>query len=174
MGITGQTLIGVNSIGEHDGAGTDTDWGRTQESGASLQLAVTKQTLMGGQSKMAEDVHISAVEMSVQFNALFSELEKLQLMLGIAASQFTGDLSAGTPTAEELAIDQDSIGGVEKGIFVEGPGPSSTRRLEAERALLGDVGDLQWSDTEWQLPQVNWDILNTADGTDVLTITDAT
>lgn len=172
MPASGETLIGVNAIGEHDGAGTDTDWGRTQESGATLQLDVTKQTLLSGQAKMAEDSHISAVEMSVQFDALFSELEKLQLMLAIPSSQFSGDLSSSTQ--EELVIDQASIGSVQKGIFVEGPGPASTRRLEAAIAELADVGDLVWADDEWTLPQVTWDVLNTEDGTGVLTITDFT
>ena len=172
MPASAQTLIGVNEIGEHDGSGTDTSWGRTQQSGAVLQMSVTKQTLMSAQAKMAEDNHISAVEMSVQFNGIFSELQNLQRMLGIPAAQFSGDLD--TPTQEVLTIDQASLGEVEKGIYVIGPGPSSTRRLEVAKALLGDIGDIEWSDENWILPQVSWDVLNTADGTGVLTITDAT
>lgn len=170
MPASAQTLIGVNEIGEVDG-GIDTSWGRTQQSGAVLQMSVTKQTLMSGQSKMAEDTHISGVEMSVQFNGIFSELSNLQLMLGIPASQFAGDLS--TPTEEILTIDQGSLAAVDKSIYVLGPGPNSTRRLDVANAALGDIGDLEWSDTEWILPQVTWDVLNTADGTGVLIITDA-
>lgn len=171
MPANAQTLIGVNEIGEFDGA-TDTTWGRTQETGATLQMAVTQQSLMSGQSKMAEDVHISSVEMSVQFNAIFSELEKLQLMLGIPAAQFSGDLDS--PTEEVLQIDQASLASIEKGVYVEGPGPASTRRLEIAVAKLQDIGNLAWSDTEWTLPQVTWAALNTADGTGVVTLTDAT
>lgn len=172
MPASNETIIGVNDIGEHDGQGNDTSWGRTQEDGAMLTLSVTKQELFSGQAKMAEDTHINRVAMALQFNAIFSELQNLQRMLGVPAAQFTGDLDS--PSQEELAIDQDSLGAVEKGIYAEGPGPASTRRVEAANATLGDIGDLAWSDTEWQLPEVTWDILNTADGTDVLLIQDAT
>lgn len=172
MPASSQALIGVNEVGEHDGQGTDTSWGRTQQSGALLQMSVTKQTLMSAQAKMAEDTHISGVEMTVQFNGIFSELQNLQRMLGIPAAQFTGDLDS--PTQEVLTIDQGSLGSVQKGIYVIGPGPASTRRLEVAVATLGDIGDIEWSDENWILPQVSWDVLNTADGTGVLTITDAT
>lgn len=171
MPASNETIIGVNEIGETDG-GTDTPWGRTQEDGAVLTLSVTKQELFSGQAKMAEDTHINQVAMGLQFNAIFSELQNLQRMLGIASSQFTGDLSSSTQ--EVLTIDQDSLGAIAKSVYVEGPGPSSTRRAEAANAQLGDIGDLAWSDTEWQLPEVTWDVLNTSDGTGVLTITDAT
>lgn len=176
MPSSNETIIGVNLIGEHDQSASpvDTEWGRTQEDGATLTLDVTKQELFSGQAKMAEDTHINQVAMAIQFNALFSELANLQRMLGIADAQFDGDLEGSTPSEEVLTIDQDSLAAEEKGLFVEGPGPVSTRRVEVARALLGDIGDLQWSDTEWTLPQVTWDVINTSDGTGVLTITDAT
>lgn len=173
MPASSETIIGVNEIGEHDGQGSDTSWGRTQEDGAVLTLSVTKQELFSGQAKMAEDTHINRVAMGLQFSLIFMELENVQRMLGIAAAQFTGDITGG-PSDEVLTIDQDSIGAVEKGLYAEGPGPASTRRVEVARALLGDVGDIAWSDTQWQIGQVTWDVINTADGLAVLTITDAT
>lgn len=171
MPASSETIIGVNEVGETDGS-TDTSWGRTQETGATLTLSVTKQELFSGQAKMAEDNHINQVAMALQFSLIFAELQNLQRVLGIPSAQFTGDLDS--PTAEELAIDQDSLGSDEKGVYAIGPGPASTRRVEALNAKLADVGDLSFSDTEWQLPEITWDVLNTADGTDVLTITDAT
>lgn len=174
--ITGQRLIGVNEVGETDAAASpaDTTWGRTQQEGALLQLSVTKQTLLSAQAKMAEDTHVSSVEMSVQFNLIFSELEKIQLAFGIPAAQITGDLSDPSPTEEVLTIDQDSLASVTKGIYILGPGPASTRRVEAPVASFADAGDLAFGDTQWTLPQVTWDIENTDDGTGVLAITDAT
>jgi hypothetical protein len=175
MPADAETIIGINEVGEHDQAAspTDSEWGRTTEDGATLQLSTTTQELHSGQAKMAEDTHINQVSMAIQFNVLFAELTTLQQMLGIAAAQLTGDLEDTTPTEEVLTIDQDSIGAVEKGLYVIGPGPVSTRRLEAARALLADMGDIAFSDTEWQIFQATWDLINTADGTGVVTITDA-
>lgn len=174
-GITSQRLRGVNEVGEVTGGpgGTDTTWGRTQQSGARLQVAVSQEQLFSAQSRMAEDSVITQAAMSIVFNLIFSELSKLQMVYGIPAAQFAGDLSIATPTPEILTIDEDSIGMDTKTVYVLTPGPASTRRLEAANCQLGDIGDIEFARNAWQLPSITYNVLNTADGTAVVVITDA-
>lgn len=173
-GITGQRIKGVNEVGQVDTGPVDTTWGRTQRDGFTLQMAVTREQLFSAQSPVTEDNDITQITMSMRFSLLFSELTKLQMAMGIPAAQLSGDLSGGTPTQEELQIDEDSLGSDTKTLYALTPGPLSTRRFEAANCALADVGDLQSGRGQWQLPQVTWDILNTADGTGLLAITDAT
>lgn len=172
MPASAQRLIGISEVG-HVGSGpADVPWGETQKDGVTLQLSMSRVEAMSGQSKLKLASHVSEVGAQLGFRMLASELQKLQYMLGIAAADFTGDLAGGTPSAEVLTID-GGLGSQELELYAEGPGPASTRRIDAKRGVLSDPGSLVMADNAYMLPAVTFELLQPASG-DFLTITDAT
>lgn len=160
---------GINDIGHVDG-GSDVSWGKTQQAGAVLQLATTTADLQSGQSKVMEESEVITADMQLVFNLLSTALQQMQYYLGIPDADFSGDLTGG-PTQEVLDIDE-SIGSIERQIFAEGPGPSSTRRIDVARAKLADFSDLGLAHDGYATPQVTWRALAPSSGAPV-TITDA-
>lgn len=180
MPATGARLIGINEVGhveDPEGTPVDTAWGNTQQDGASLQLAVDTVDLQSAQAKMREDNSLVSADIQLVINLVIAELTALQRAWGLPAAALVGDLEdATTPTEEVLTISAGNLGTREATLYIVGPGPSSTRRVQAGRAKVSDIGELQFASNGYTLPSVTWSILNPGSGStlDPLTITDAT
>lgn len=137
----------------------DTPLGKTQQNGFQIQMNVTTVDLLSAQSKMVEDTGIPQIGMDIVISGIDGSLQNIQRMFGMPSTAFTGDLSA--TTDEVLAFNQNEIGETEQHIYAEGPGPlGSTRRVDAYRTKLSNVGPLNMASTEWMVPVATWRILN--------------
>lgn len=155
----------------HVGAGpADVSWGKTSEDGVEVQMQVTAVDLFSSQSLMEEDTGISRVSMSLAMNLIHSELSVIADAFGIPAASLTGD---GATTPETLAIGQADLGAEERALYSLGPGPNSTRRINAPRAKVADLGNLVQSKTNWMQPAPTWRVLEPVGGGAVVTIIDA-
>lgn len=163
---------GHTEVGHVDGG--DNSWGKTQEDGIEVQAAVTAVDLFSAQSTMEEDTGITRTSLSILIRLIDASLQSIQRLFGIPDSEFTGDLTAATPTAEVLDFEEGLIGSTERVLYSLGPGPSSTRRIDVPRAKVADLGSLAQSKVNWMLPQATWRVLNPAAGGHALRITDAT
>ncbi len=172
MPKTIQRLIGISEVGHVTGGSTDVPWGETQKDGVTLQLSLSRVDIRSGQSALKLASHVTEVGVQMAFKMVESALQRLNYMLGQAAAKFTGDLTAGTPTAESVVIDT-GLGSQELVLYAEGVGPASTRRVDAKRAVLTDPGSLAISDNAYTLPAVTFELLQPTTG-DFLKITDAT
>lgn len=178
MPATGARLIGVSEVGhvtDPEGAPTDVPWGNTQQDGVTLQLAVDTVDLQSAQAKMREDSNLVSADIQMVINLIVAELTALQRAWGLPADAFDGDLSGATPAAEVLTITEGNLGTREDTLYVLGPGPVSTRRVEVGRAKVSDIGNLQFASNAYMLPTATWSVLNPgAESTlEPLVITDA-
>lgn len=162
--------IGINEVGEVIAA-TDTSWGRTQEDGVTLQLTANTVDLMSGQAYMKEDSRLTSAQLQIVAALIFSELTNLKRIWGLPDDALTGDLSGGTATPEVLSILQSNLGTVEKALYVLGPGPVSTRRIDAIRCRASSFGELKMAKNAFTLPQATYEVLAPDSGA-ALTITD--
>jgi hypothetical protein len=139
----------------------DTPLGRTQQNGFQIQMNVTTVDLLSAQSKLVEDTGIPQVGMDIVISGIDGSLRNIQRMFGIVDTAFSGDLSLGTD--EVLEFNANEIGETERHIYAEGPGPlGSTRRIDAYRTKLVNVGPLNMASTEWMVPVATWRILKPA------------
>lgn len=165
------TARGHTDVG-HDDSG-DVSWGKTQEEGVEIQVAVNSVDLYSAQSTMEEDTGITRTSLSLVARLIDAALNVIQRATGIPDSEFTGDLTDPTPTSEVLDLEEGLIGSVERTIYSTGPGPTSTRRIDIPRAKVIDISSMAQSKVAWWLLTVTWRVLNPASG-HALRITDAT
>ena len=166
---------GINEVGHVNATPADVPWGRTTQDGVNLQLTANTVELQSGQATMLESVGLVSARIQLAIGLVVSELTALQRLWGLPDSAVTGDLAAvspATPTAEVLAIAPNAMGTVERRVYVLGPGPRSTRRIEAVRARVSDLGGIQLAQNAFSLPNATWEVLAPATG-NALTITDA-
>lgn len=131
---------------------------------------------MSAQAKMKEDVNLVSASMQLVVNLVTASLQRMQRLWGLPDDAFAGDLEDATaPTAETLSIGEGNLGTEERSLYVLGPGPASTRRVEAARCQVADLGGIQFASNAYQLPSATWEVLNPADtdGREPLVITDA-
>ena len=171
MPASGFRAVGISEVGHVDGA-TDVNWGRTQQDGVRVQLTAETIDLQSGQAFMRESVHLVAGRIQLVINLVGSDLTALARIWGFPASALTGDLTAATPTAETLAVTGNNIGSQERTLFALGPGPRSTRRVQAARCRVADLGNVTLASNAYNLPTATWEVLNPISG-NALTITDA-
>jgi len=165
-------LIGISEVGHVASGPVDVPWGETQKDGVTLQLSLSRVEAMSGQSTLKLASHVTEVGVQLGIRMVESALEALGYMMGLAAAKFTGDLTAGTPTAEVLTVD-GSLGSQELQLYAEGIGAASTRRVDAARAVLSNPGSLAMADNAYWQPSVEFGLLEPASGS-FLTVTDAT
>lgn len=163
MPTSGYRQIGVNEAGRVTGSSTDEPFGNTQQEGVVLQLSTETADLMSGQAKVMEDVNLVEASMELQINLVEAALQAIQELYGLPAGNFSGDLTAGSPTEEQLDLDEN-IGTQEETIYALGPGPSSTRRIEGQRCRISDLGGLTMASDSYMLPQATWQVLNPTSG----------
>ncbi len=164
---------GITEVGHVDITPADVPWGRTTQDGVNLQLTAQTVELQSGQATMLEDVGLVSARMQFVIGLVVSELTALARLWGLPDSAVTGDLTlTPTPTAEVLAIAPNAMGTVERTLFALGPGPASTRRIEALRARVSALGGIQMAQNAFSLPTATWDVLAPAAG-NAVTITDA-
>lgn len=171
-------LIGISEVGHiEDPTGTpvDTPWGNTQQQGVTLQLSTETVDLMSAQAKMKEDTNLVSASIQLQVALVTTSLQRLQRLWGLPDTAFEGDLEGATPAEEVLSIGEGNLGTEERSLYVLGPGPASTRRVEAARCRVADLGGIQFASNQYQLPQATWEVLNPdeADTREPLVITDA-
>lgn len=171
MPASAAKIRGHSEVGHVEAPSTDVPWGRTTEDGVEMQLGVQSVDLFSSQSLMEEDTGITRVSIGLVIPLVYAELEVIKNAFGIPDASLTGDLSAGTPTQEVLALAPGDIGSQERALYSLGVGPVSTRRIDVPRAKVTDLGNLKQSKTGWMTPQATWRALAPASGP-VLTITD--
>lgn len=174
MAIDGVRLVGITEVGHVEAGPTDVPWGNTQQDGVTLALSPNTVDLMSAQAKVMEDVNLLEAAMELQVNLVEASLQAIQRAYGIPDASFAGDLAAGSPTEEVLAVGEGDLGSTERQMYVLTPGPSSTRRVDVPRSKVSSLGDIQMGSNAYQLPSATWQVLNPTDGSDPLTITDAT
>lgn len=178
MPATGARLIGISEVGhvtDPEGTPVDVPWGNTQQEGVSLQLATDSVDLQSAQAKMREDNTLVSADIQLVINLIVAELQALQRAWGLPVSALVGDHSSATPTEEVLTITEGNLGTREDTLYVLGPGPASTRRVEVGRAKVADIGNLEFASNGYTLPSATWSVLNPGDGSTLepLVITDA-
>lgn len=173
MPTSGFRARGHSEVGHVIAGPTDVPWGKTAEDGIDLQINVTAVDLFSSQSTMEEDTGISRMSLSIVARLIDAALQVFQRATGSPDTEFSGDLADATPTAEVLDFEEGLIGSVERAIYSEGPGPASTRRLDAVRAKVADIQSVSQSKVNWWTPTVTWRVLNPAAGGHALRITDA-
>lgn len=178
MPASAARLRGISEVGhitDPTGAPTDVPWGKTQQEGVTLQLSTETVDLMSAQATMKEDSGLVSTAMQLVIRMITAELQLLQRLYGIPAASFSGDLEDVTPTPEVLSVAEGDLGSQEESLYVLGTGPASTRRVEAARCRVVDLGGLNFASTSYQTPEGTWEVLAPASG-DVrppLEITDA-
>lgn len=175
MPASGDALIGITEAGHVAAGPTDVDWGRNQQNGASIALASESVTLLSAQAKMAERADLVSADIQVTIRLVHPNLQNVQRASGAPDSTFTGDLE-GTPTAtaEVWTLDEGSLGSEQRALYILAPGPASTRRVDAAVCRVTGYGTIEFASNAYQLFEATWSVLNTADGTGVFIITDAT
>lgn len=163
---------GHSGVG-HVSGGSDVSWGRTTPEGVSLQLGVQSVDLESAQTLMEVDTGITRVTVNIVIRLVSAALQVIQRAFGMSATAFTGDLTAGTPLAEQLDIADTDLGSQEQQLYSLGPGPASTRRITVYRAKVSDLGGLDQAKPSWMLPSPTWRALAPASGP-VIRILDAT
>lgn len=170
-------LIGINEVGhvtDPEGTPADVKWGNTAQEGVTLQLATQTVELMSAQAKMKEDVELSESSVQLTIRLVSPDVLALQYLWGLPDAAIAGDLDAGTPVAEVLSIQSGNLGTQERTLYILGPGPVSTRRVQARRCRVADLGGLDFASTDYQKPEATWEVLNPLAGMThaPLTITD--
>lgn len=175
MPVEDARLVGIQEVGHVEdpgGTATDTPWGNTQQDGVEVQLSAENVRLQSGQAKMAENINLVTANMTLVFALVVSELTALQRLWGLPTAAFSGDLEAASPTPESLTITESNLGTREDALYILGPGPVSTRRVDARSCRVGDIGGVSFASNAFQTPQSSWEILNPSTG-DPLVIEDA-
>lgn len=155
-------LTGINEVGhvtDPEGTPTDVNWGNTKQEGVQLQLATSSIDLMSAQAKMKEDVTLTEASIQLQIALINADAQALQYLWGMPAAALAGDLG-GTPTPEVLTIQEGNLGTEERALYVIAPGPASTRRVQARRCRVADLGGLAFASTDYQTPEATWEVLN--------------
>lgn len=178
MPATNQRLIGINEVGhvvDPDSTATDTPWGNTQQSGVELQLTTETVELQSGQATMKESVNLVTAAMVMAMALVVAELTAFGRIWGLPDSAFTGDLEDTTPTDEILSITTGNMGTEERALYILGPGPETTRRVDARRCRVSDLGNLSFASNAFQTPDASWEVLVPQGDTppDPVIITDA-
>ena len=170
MPATNARLIGISEVGHItvvDLADVDVPWGETQKDGVNLQMSMARVDVRSCQGPLKLDSHVTEAGVQMRVAMVESALQQLTSMLALPAANY--DDSAG----EVLVIDGE-LGSEEMRLYAEGVGPVSTRRIQAERAVLTDPGALVMADNAYMLPSVTFELLAYLNGEDLelLTITD--
>lgn len=167
MASAGARLIGISEVG-HDDSG-DVPWGNTQQQGVLLQLTTETVDLMSGQAKMKEDVNLVQAAMQLQIGLVTANLEVFQRIWGLPDAALTGSLPGSN---EVLTFTEGNTGTQERPLYVLGIGAVSTRRIDAIRCRVTDLGEMNFASNGYMLPNATWEVLNPLAG-DPLVITDA-
>lgn len=162
MPATASRLIGISEVGHVTDAPADVPWGNTQQEGVTLQMTADTVELMSAQAKMREDVSLVSANIQLVIALIVAELTALQRLWGLPDDALEGDLTGGVPEDEVLTIEEGNLGTQERALYVLGPGPVSTRRIEVARARIADIGNIQMGSTAYTLPQATWSVLNPA------------
>lgn len=145
------------------GAATDTKWGEATEDGVQLQLSTQAADLWGGASLMKLETAVTRVMLALQIAMANAAAQALQRALGSPAADFSGDLEGASPTDESFDFTKN-IGSEVLPLYVLGPGPVTTARLDAGKCKLQDLGGAIRFAKEYSTYTPAWEILDPADG----------
>src|SRR5687768_3172231 len=121
--------FGTQEAGYVTGGTTLVPVSKTTKDGVDLQLNSTFVDAYGGMDVLPADSRQERGELTLGMTFLRADLTTFRFALGLPDGALTGDLSAGTPTAEVLAVDAGDIGSTRRHLYALGPGPASTRKI---------------------------------------------
>lgn len=161
MPAENERLIGINEVGsftgDDPGPYTDTAWGNTTIDGTQLQLAADSAELQSGQAKILEDGVVVTGRATFVFALVVSELTAIRNIYGITTA-LVGDLANMTPSAEKLTISTTDFGSREESLYIQTPGPASTREIRGFRCRILDMAPLTFASNAWQTPGASWGV----------------
>lgn len=172
-------LHGISEVGEvTDPYGTPTDvpWGATEQDGVVLRISGNQVDVRSGQSLVLEDRFLSGLDITAEVTLQYTDLLNVARGMGLADSEVTGDLQAGTPVAEVLNPLQTAIGNREFYFYILTPGPTSTRRIELKRCKINPDFQLAFASSDYQKIRLQLIVLAPRDASDLgrpIRITDA-
>ncbi len=146
-------LLGISEIGhvtDPYGTPADVKWGATEQNGAEFRANGQTVDVRSGQSMVLEDVFMSALDIEVVVRLQYSDLLNVARALGLADNAVSGDLNAGSPTAEVLEALQTTWGKTERYVYIITPGPKSTRRFELKRCKIIPNLNLNLASNDYQ------------------------
>lgn len=155
-------LSGITEIGHVNtpyGTPVDVKWGATEEDGAELRINGQTVDVRSGQSRVLEDQFLSAIDMELVMRLQYTDLLNVARALGLDDTAVTGDLNAGTPTAEVLEALQTAIGKTERYLYIITPGPKSTRRIELKRCKVSPNISMAFASNDYQKLEMTWAVL---------------
>lgn len=121
-------LKGISAVG-FVRAATDVSLGKTLPDGVDLVFSGSDLEVESGQSPVLEELLRISDKLDVTVRLIYADMLNMADALGIdAALHLTGDLSAST--AEVLTLVDGALGAIVDAMYIETPGPGSTRRLD--------------------------------------------
>ena len=153
--------------------GTPFDLGPTAQDGVTIEYGGSNLDTFSGQSTAMVASEPVTRTIAIVIKHLAGDLRVKRFALGLPASAHTGDLQAGTPTAEVLAIRQNEMGTLSASLSITSPGPKGPRTkvfpLVRTQPQLTEVNS-QSANIQYES---RWIALDPQDGTPLETDTDA-
>jgi hypothetical protein len=147
-------------------------YGFTSEEGARITPSVSTVQQRSGQSAIIVDSFISEAGAQLGVRLLSGTLTVLRRLLGLPTSALTGDLAAGTPTAETLIVRGGELGTEEKSLYMKTMGPLGPRTYYLPRCKVASFPELAHSRTEYFEPNATFDVYEN-DAGEVFWVVDA-
>lgn len=133
-------------------------WGRPAKSGAKITPSVTTIKHEAGDSPGIIGSHVTDYGAQVGIGLLSAHLENVRRSMGLPSSALSGDLSAGTPTAETLVVRGDEIATEEIQLYVKSMGPLGPRTTYFPRAKVANLAELMMARDSYTEPQCTFDL----------------
>jgi hypothetical protein len=166
-------LRGITEVGEVAAGPTDVPWGKTLKNGAEVAHGAANLMTESGQDLYPVDSSPTGRTTQLTLRLLYSDLLVYLAAFGLPTGALTGDLQAGTPTAEVLSVLQSQMGTVERKLYLLTPGPKGPRRRVYERCKVrGEFREVLDRENNMAI-EMTFDVLAPASAaTPVFTITD--
>jgi hypothetical protein len=147
-----------------DNVYTKTPLGRPASDGAKITPSINKVKQRAGDSGGVVDSAISEYDLRLEFKLLGAVLNNLRIMLGLPSTALTGDLSAGTPTAEHLVVKGTELGTQSFRFYIECNGPAGPRTFYFPLCSIESLMEININKGAHMEPGAGWEILEDADG----------
>jgi hypothetical protein len=172
MAATRANVIqGISEVGARRAA-ADVLFGKTAPNGVTIAFSGSDHEVESGQSNWLEDLFRTADRCDVTIRLIFADMLNMKEVLGLPDAALTGDLQGGTPSAEVLAMAENTLGSREDQIYVESPGPKGDRRYDFMRTKLRAGLTIEVAKDGHIILEATWTVLRPSSG-NAITITDA-
>jgi hypothetical protein len=124
-----------------DNVYTRIPWGDINPDGAQITAATSRVEQRTAMSPALKNSFLDQASAQLVIGGMSDgHLTNLRRMLGLPASTHTGDLTAGSPTAEELRVKGRLIGTQQHRLYIKTLGPLGTRYYYFPIAQVADIG----------------------------------